>query len=110
MKVKKTGICGTDVHIYNWDDWAQRTVPVPMVVGHEYSGEIVALGSQVRDLKIGQRVSGEGHVIGINTLIKGLNRGIGFAIPINMARDVADQLVSKGKVEERAGRDDVLVR
>lgn len=67
VKVHKTGICGTDIHIYNWDDWAQRTVPVPLVVGHEYSGEIAELGANVRDLRIGQRVSGEGHVIGMHS-------------------------------------------
>ena len=64
VKVHKTGICGTDIHIYNWDHWAQGAVPVPMVVGHEYSGEIAALGSLVNGLKVGQRVSGEGHVVG----------------------------------------------
>jgi len=67
VKVRKTGICGTDIHIYNWDEWAQRTIPVPMVVGHEYAGEIAELGSQVRGLKLGQRVSGEGHVIGMRS-------------------------------------------
>lgn len=67
VKVHKTGICGTDIHIYNWDEWAQRTVPVPMVVGHEYAGEIAALGANVRGLEIGQRVSGEGHVIGMHS-------------------------------------------
>ena len=67
VKVHKTGICGTDIHIYNWDDWAQRTVPVPLVVGHEYSGEIAELGANVRDLRVGQRVSGEGHVIGMHS-------------------------------------------
>ncbi|MDQ2067540.1 L-threonine 3-dehydrogenase [Xinfangfangia sp. CPCC 101601] len=64
IKVKKTGICGTDVHIWNWDAWAQRTVPVPLVTGHEFAGEIVALGRDVKDLAIGQRCSGEGHLIG----------------------------------------------
>ena len=64
IKVHKTGICGTDVHIWNWDDWAQRTVPVPLVTGHEFAGEIVALGRDVTDLAIGQRCSGEGHLIG----------------------------------------------
>ncbi len=64
IKVKKTGICGTDVHIWNWDDWAQRTVPVPLVTGHEFAGEIVALGRDVTDLAVGQRCSGEGHLIG----------------------------------------------
>lgn len=67
VRVRKTGICGTDIHIYNWDAWAQKTIPVPMVVGHEYSGEIVEVGSQVRTLKPGQRVSGEGHVIGMKS-------------------------------------------
>jgi len=67
VKVHKTGICGTDIHIYNWDEWAQRTIPVPMVVGHEYAGEIAELGAGVRDLQIGQRVSGEGHVIGMHS-------------------------------------------
>ena len=52
------------MHIWNWDEWAQKTIPVPMVVGHEYAGEIVEVGSHVEDLKVGQRVSGEGHVIG----------------------------------------------
>ncbi|MCA0870615.1 L-threonine 3-dehydrogenase [Seohaeicola saemankumensis] len=64
IKVHKTGICGTDVHIWNWDDWAQRTVPVGLVTGHEFAGEIVELGSNVEDLEIGQRCSGEGHLIG----------------------------------------------
>lgn len=64
VKVAKTGICGTDIHIWNWDDWAKKTIPVPMIVGHEYAGEVVELGASVRGLKAGQRVSGEGHVIG----------------------------------------------
>lgn len=64
IKIGKTGICGTDIHIYSWDDWARRTVPVPMVVGHEYAGEIVEIGANVRDRFVGQRVSGEGHVVG----------------------------------------------
>src|SRR6187549_1701782 len=64
VKVNKTGICGTDIHIYKWDEWAQKTVPVPMVTGHEYAGEVVAIGADVKNLKIGQRVSGEGHVVG----------------------------------------------
>jgi hypothetical protein len=53
IRIRKTGICGTDVHIYNWDAWAQRTIPVPMVVGHEFVGEIVAVGSNVADFKVG---------------------------------------------------------
>ena len=67
VKVHKTGICGTDIHIYNWDDWAKKTVPVPLVTGHEYSGEIAAIGAEVRNLKVGQRVSGEGHVVGMKS-------------------------------------------
>jgi threonine 3-dehydrogenase len=63
IRIRKTGICGTDVHIYNWDAWAQRTIPVPMVVGHEFVGEIVAVGSNVADFKVGDIVSGEGHVV-----------------------------------------------
>ena len=63
IKVDRTGICGTDVHIYKWDDWARRTIPVPMVVGHEFVGEIVAVGSNVADFRPGELVSGEGHVV-----------------------------------------------
>lgn len=64
IKINKTGICGTDVHIWNWDAWAAKTVPVPLITGHEFAGEIVELGRNVNDLKIGQRCSGEGHLIG----------------------------------------------
>ena len=64
IRINKTGICGTDVHIWNWDEWAARTVPVPLVTGHEFAGEIVELGRDVKDLHLGQRVSGEGHLIG----------------------------------------------
>ena len=64
IRVKKTGICGTDIHIWNWDDWAARTVPVGLVTGHEFAGEIVAKGALVEGLEIGQRCSGEGHLIG----------------------------------------------
>jgi len=63
IKVHKTGICGTDVHIYKWDQWAKKTIPVPMVVGHEFVGEIVELGPNVADFRIGDIVSGEGHVV-----------------------------------------------
>ncbi len=62
IQIRKTSICGTDLHIYNWDAWAQKTIPVPMAVGHEYCGHIVELGSEVRGLAVGDRVSGEGHV------------------------------------------------
>jgi threonine 3-dehydrogenase len=64
IRVRKTGICGTDIHIWNWDDWAQKTVPVPLVTGHEFAGEIVEMGRNVEGLSIGQRCSGEGHLIG----------------------------------------------
>src|SRR5438094_3578810 len=63
IRVDRTGICGTDLHIYNWDDWARKTIPVPMVVGHEFVGEIVAVGSNVADFHAGEIVSGEGHVV-----------------------------------------------
>ena len=62
IRIKKTAICGTDMHIFQWDDWAQRTIKVPMTFGHEYCGEIVEIGSEVRGLELGDRVSGEGHV------------------------------------------------
>ncbi len=64
IRIRATGVCGTDVHIWNWDDWAERTVPVPLVTGHEFAGEIVELGASVEGLTRGQRVSGEGHLIG----------------------------------------------
>ena len=64
IKIRKTGICGTDIHIWNWDEWAARTVPVGLITGHEFVGEIVAMGGQVEGLAIGQRCSGEGHLIG----------------------------------------------
>ncbi|MGD0640605.1 MAG: L-threonine 3-dehydrogenase [Roseiarcus sp.] len=89
VKVRKTGICGTDVHIFNWDEWAQKTIPTPMTIGHEYAGEIVELGANVRRLKVGQRVSGEGHVIGMRSRasrggryhLDPETRGIGVNIP-----------------------------
>jgi threonine 3-dehydrogenase len=62
IRVQKTSICGTDLHIYTWDGWAAKTVPVPLVVGHEFMGEIAAVGSDVEGLSVGQRVSGEGHI------------------------------------------------
>lgn len=63
IRVRYTGICGTDVHIYHWDEWAQKTIPVPMVIGHEFVGEIVEVGSNVNDFHPGDIVSGEGHVV-----------------------------------------------
>ncbi len=62
IKIRKTAICGTDMHIYNWDEWSQKTIPVPMVVGHEYVGEVVGMGQEVKGFEVGDRVSGEGHI------------------------------------------------
>lgn len=62
IKIKKTAICGTDVHIYNWDAWAQKTIPVPMITGHEYVGVVAEVGSAVKGYQVGDRVSGEGHL------------------------------------------------
>jgi threonine 3-dehydrogenase len=62
IKIHKTAICGTDMHIYQWDEWAQKTIPVPMVVGHEYVGEVVDMGQEVLGFVLGDRVSGEGHI------------------------------------------------
>lgn len=62
IKIRKTAICGTDVHIYNWDEWAQNTIPVPMTVGHEYVGVVEEIGCEVEGFAIGDRVSGEGHI------------------------------------------------
>ncbi len=63
IKIHKTAICGTDIHIYNWDEWARKTIPVPMVTGHEYVGAVEAMGSNVHDVEIGELVSGEGHIV-----------------------------------------------
>ncbi len=62
IRVLKTSICGTDLHIYNWDEWAQKTIPVPMAIGHEFYGEVAEVGSEVTGIKPGDRVSGEGHI------------------------------------------------
>jgi threonine 3-dehydrogenase len=62
IRIRKTAICGTDIHIWNWDEWAKKTIPVPMQVGHEYVGEIVEIGQEVRGFALGDRVSGEGHI------------------------------------------------
>lgn len=64
IRIERTAICGTDMHIYRWDEWAQQNVPVPLVVGHEYGGTVAAVGSTVNRVKVGERVSGEGHVVG----------------------------------------------
>ena len=64
VNILASGICGTDIHIYNWDEWAQKTIPTPMVVGHEYAGEVVAIGQEVKGFNLGDRVSGEGALAG----------------------------------------------
>ena len=93
IKVKRTAICGTDIHIFKWDDWAQATIPVPMAVGHEFSGEIVDMGIEVKGYEIGDRVSAEGHItcgycrncragrrhLCMNTVGVGVNRPGAFA-------------------------------
>ncbi len=110
IKIKKSSICGTDVHIYNWDQWSQSTVPVPMVVGHEYVGEVVEIGQEVKGMSIGDRVSGEGHItcghcrncrggrrhLCRNTLGVGVNRPGSFAeylvIPAFNAFKIPDEI------------------
>lgn len=62
VKIRKTAICGTDVHIFNWDEWAQATIPVPMTTGHEFVGVVEAIGDEVKGFKVGDRISGEGHI------------------------------------------------
>jgi threonine 3-dehydrogenase len=116
IKIKKTAICGTDVHIWQWDEWAQRTIAVPMHIGHEYVGEIVALGQEVNGFQIGDRVSGEGHItcgfcrncragrrhLCRNTVGVGVNRAGAFAeylaIPafnaFRIPRDISDELAA----------------
>ena len=93
IKVNRTAICGTDIHIFKWDDWAKATIPVPLAVGHEFSGQIVGMGEEVRGFEIGDRVSGEGHItcghcrncragrrhLCMNTIGVGVNRAGAFA-------------------------------
>lgn len=128
IKIRKTAICGTDIHIYNWDAWAQRTIPVPMTVGHEFVGEVAAIGSHVRGFEIGDRVSGEGHVtcghcrncragkrhLCRNTVGVGVNRNGAFAeylslpainafrLPDNISDDVASFLDPLGNAAHTA--------
>ena len=64
IRIAKTGICGTDIHIWNWDEWAQKTIPIGLIIGHEFVGEIAEVGCNAKNLKVGQRVSGESHLIG----------------------------------------------
>lgn len=63
IKIQRTSVCGTDVHIYHWDEWSQQTIPVPMTIGHEFVGEVVDMGDNVHDVQIGEIVSGEGHLV-----------------------------------------------
>ena len=90
IRIRKTSICGTDLHIWNWDEWASTTIPVPMIIGHEWVGEIAEIGRHVnRRLKIGQRVSGEGHLVGMRSRMSRAGRyhldpetkGIGVHVP-----------------------------
>lgn len=116
IKIKKTAICGTDIHIYNWDEWSQKTIPVPMVTGHEYVGEVVGIGQEVAGFDVGDRVSGEGHItcghcrncragrrhLCRNTIGVGVNRDGAFAeylvIPafnaFKLPDDVSDELAA----------------
>jgi len=98
LKIRKSAICGTDLHIYKWDDWAQKTIHPPLIIGHEYVGEIVELGSEVNQYKIGDRVTAEGHIacghcrncrrgrqhICDHTVGIGVNRNGGFAEYVNV--------------------------
>ena len=110
VEVTKTAICGTDIHIYNWDEWSQRTIPVPMTVGHEFVGRITEIGSHVEGYAVGDRVSGEGHVtcgycrncragkrhLCRNTVGVGVNRPGAFAeyisIPASNAFKIPDDI------------------
>lgn len=110
IKINKTAICGTDMHIYHWDEWSQKTIPVPMVVGHEYAGEVVDMGQEVKGFSVGDRVSGEGHItcgycrncrggrthLCRNTVGVGVNRSGSFAeylvIPAYNAFKLADEI------------------
>lgn len=116
IRIKKTAICGTDIHIYKWDEWSQNTIPVPMVVGHEYVGVVEAMGDGVRGFSVGDRVSGEGHItcghcrncragrrhLCRNTIGVGVNRPGAFAeflvIPADNAfklpADISDDLAA----------------
>ncbi len=128
IRITKTAICGTDIHIYNWDEWAQQTIPVPMVVGHEFVGEVVKIGGEVRGIKPGDRVSAEGHItcghcrncragkrhLCRNTVGVGVNRPGCFAeylcvpavnvfkIPGNISDDVASVLDPLGNAVHTA--------
>ncbi|MDC9720033.1 MAG: L-threonine 3-dehydrogenase [Gammaproteobacteria bacterium] len=110
IKIIQTAICGTDVHIYNWDQWAQKTIPIGMTIGHEFVGEIVAMGDKVTSFEVGARVSGEGHItcghcrncragrrhLCIHTVGVGVNRNGAFAeylsLPAENVFPVADEI------------------
>ncbi len=116
IKITKTAICGTDLHIYRWDDWSKRTIKTPMVIGHEYVGKVAAFGSQVTGFEIGERVTGEGHIacgqcrncrrgkkhICENTIGIGVNRDGSFAeyvvVPASnvmvMHKDIPDEMLA----------------
>ncbi|NLZ94751.1 MAG: L-threonine 3-dehydrogenase [Bacteroidales bacterium] len=109
IKIKKTAICGTDLHIYNWDEWSQRTIKTPMTIGHEYVGEIAAMGGGVRNLEIGHRVTGEGHIacghcrncrrgklhVCENTIGVGVNRDGAFAEYLSLPAENVIKLDSR---------------
>ncbi|MBV1705204.1 MAG: alcohol dehydrogenase catalytic domain-containing protein, partial [Hyphomicrobiales bacterium] len=89
VKVAKTGLCGTDLHIYEWDEWARGAVPTPIVVGHEYAGVVVEVGERAKGVRVGMRASGEGHVVGFKSRASRAGhfhldpetRGIGVNLP-----------------------------
>ncbi len=110
IKIRKTAICGTDLHIYRWDEWSQKTIKTPMVIGHEYVGEVAEMGSGVTDFKVGDRVTGEGHIacghcrncrrgkkhVCENTIGIGVNRDGAFAeyvvVPASNVMKMSDQI------------------
>lgn len=116
IKIKKTSICGTDLHIYNWDEWARKTIKTPMTIGHEYVGTVEKFGSNVKGWEIGERVSGEGHIVcGMcrnclagrrhkcpNTIGVGVNRDGAFAQYLSIptanvwrcAPEISDDIIS----------------
>ena len=128
IKIRRTAICGTDIHIFQWDEWAQHTIPVPMNVGHEFCGEIVEFGSEVKGFKIGDRVSAEGHItcgvcrncragrrhLCMNTVGVGVNRPGAFAeylsvpafnvfkLPVTISDDMASILDPLGNATHTA--------
>ncbi|MFT5354313.1 MAG: threonine 3-dehydrogenase [Polyangiales bacterium] len=128
IRIAKTAICGTDIHIYNWDEWAQNTIPVPMTVGHEFSGVVAAIGSHVLGFEVGDRVSGEGHItcgycrncragkrhLCRNTVGVGVNRSGAFAdylslpavnafkLPANVSDEIAAYLDPLGNAAHTA--------